>query len=264
MIIVNTLSQGNLDTFAAIRKYWNSELLEELYFSPKKVPEEQKGRALADAGMRQQIQHLGMFLAGTDAESACREILHAFEQDTGFRTGDEKLFLILGCGTTTIYSIQYQGEPVYVLCLESVRGNKDRLRMLLAHEYTHLIRAALLRKDIFESCLGERLVTEEIAENYSAETVPGMQDRDYCIVEDAAAAWVLAHREDLRDMTKGHLEDASWIQNLFSMSAEIDFPVRTGYVYGYYAVRDYLLRKRLRVKDILGADWKEILKEEEA
>ena len=70
-----------------------------------------------------------------------------FALETGFCTGDEKLFLILGCGTTTIYTADHFGESVSVLCLESTGGDMDLLRMLLAHEYTHIVRRKLVQKD---------------------------------------------------------------------------------------------------------------------
>ena len=50
------------------------------------------------------------------------------------------------------------------------------------------------------------------------------------------------------------------MRDLFYMYADISFPVRSGYVYGYFVVKKYLEENGLHVKDILGIDWKEILK----
>ena len=43
------------------------------------------------------------------------------------------------------------------------------------------------------------------------------------------------------------------------MFAEIDYPVRSGYVYGYLAVKQYLEKNNLSVRDILSADWQIIM-----
>ena len=82
------------------------------------------------------------------------------------------LYIIVGCETTTIYSISLDGHDVSILCLEEINGNIDNLKMLLAHEYTHYVRKSILQKDIFESCIGERLVTEGIAETMHAKLSP--------------------------------------------------------------------------------------------
>jgi uncharacterized protein YjaZ len=37
-------------------------------------------------------------------------------------------------------------------------------------------------------------------------------------------------------------------------------PTRTGYVYGYYKVKEYLEKNNLKIKDIIGINWEEILK----
>ena len=49
------------------------------------------------------------------------------------------------------------------------------------------------------------------------------------------------------------------MEPLFYMFARIDFPVRTGYVYGYLAVRRYLRDQGLQTRDILGIDWRRVL-----
>lgn len=55
------------------------------------------------------------------------------------------------------------------------------------------------------------------------------------------------------------LETSELMEPLFYMFARIDFPVRTGYVFGYLAVRRYLQDQGLRTKDILGIDWRRVL-----
>ena len=39
-----------------------------------------------------------------------------------------------------------------------------------------------------------------------------------------------------------------------------NMPTRTGYVYGYYKVKEYLEKNNLKIKDIIGINWEEILK----
>ena len=259
VIVINTLEGLTLGAHPSIVEYWGSDILSDLYFMPKRLTGEVRETALASPRFRQRVERLGDLLARIDISSACREALAEFERDTGHATGDEKLYLIVGCDTTTIYTIELAGERVSVLCLESIDGDMDVLRMYLAHEYTHIVRQRLLQRDIFESCLGERLVTEGIAERYSKETVPGRRDAEYCIVDDATVCWVQRHRVQLDGLMAGHLSDTSLMEALFYMFAAIDFPVRCGYVCGLYSVEDHLEHHGLTAKDILVADWRDIL-----
>lgn len=132
--------------------------------------------------------------------------------------------------------------------------------LYLAHEFTHYVRKDLLNKDIFESCVGERLVTEGIAESYSADVVGGQATATYCIVDEATVSWVEAHYAELEALVRTSLETTELMETLFYMFARIDFPVRTGYVFGYLAVRRYLQEQGLRTKDILGIDWRRVLR----
>lgn len=170
-----------------------------------------------------------------------------------------RLYLILGCATTTIYTVTFDGEDASVLCVESLGGDLGTLALYLAHEYTHFVRKALRAGDIFESCVGERLVTEGIAESYSRDRVPGRRDADYCIVSEETVSWVDAHKGELEAFVRGGLESTDLMEPLFYMFAQTDFPVRTGYVLGYRAVRGYLGERGLETKDILGIDWHCIL-----
>jgi hypothetical protein len=263
MRIINTLARHALGSPSAILGYWDSGLLSDLYFSPKGVSSETRDAALGSPRFGEQVESLDELLAGTDVASACQDMLMAFERETGQDTSDGRLYLILGCGTTTIYTVEVDGEKASVLRLESIGGDLNVLRMLLAHEYTHVVRQRLVQGDIFESCLGERLVTEGIAECFSEEMVPGRREAEYCIVDDATVTWVRQHEEELDELTSAHMADASLMETLFYMFAEIDFPVRCGYVYGFDLVRRHLSDKGARVKDILGTDWRDIVDKED-
>ena len=261
MRVFNTVNTDDLNSAEAIMRYWDSELIRKLYFLPKRVTEEQKNSFLNSASYAAVTGQLKHMMETINPEKECLDMIHAFEEDTGYVSGDAQLYLILGCGTTTIYTAEYEGKEVSVLCMESLHGSTERLKLLLAHEYTHLVRKAVLKKDIFEECIGERLAAEGIAENYSREQVPGRADSEYCIVHEDTVRWVKENLSWLEGMTDMHLEDASLMKDLFYMFADIDYPVRSGYVYGYLAVKHYLERNHMQVRDILLTDWHEILRQ---
>ncbi len=81
----------------------------------------------------------------------------------------------------------------------------------------------------------------------------------YCIVNDATVLWVEAHYDELEALVRTNLETTELMESLFYMFARMDFPVRTGYVFGYLAVRRYLQDQGLETKDILGIDWRRVL-----
>ena len=256
MEIIDTVCGVSLADPSAILSYWDSPLIKSLYFTPKSISKKRIEETIDNQSFTNKIQLLSNLYARYSLPELCSDMIAEFERDCGVEVGEYTLYLILGCGTATIYSIELDSKPVTVLCLESLDGNLDILRMYLAHEYTDLVRKQLLKTDIFESCVGERLVTEGIAENYSRECVPGKQDGAYCIVDDTTVRWVQQHREALSTFD---LYSPSQIEDLFYMFADIDYPERTGYVYRYYAVKKHLDNNRLYVKDILSADWKTIL-----
>ena len=67
--------------------------------------------------------------------------------------------------------------------------------------------------------------------------------------------------EEMKTLVKDNLSNSSLMKDLFYMFAEIDYPVRSGYVYGYLAVKQYLEKNNLSVRDILSADWQIIMGE---
>lgn len=207
---------------------------------------------------RKKTARLRCFTEKYEIESICDSFVRSFERNTGFSAGEPTLYLILGCGTT-IYSTSIGGQDISVLCMEAINGEMDRLKMLLAHEYTHFVRKQILKKDIFESCVGERLITEGIAENYAGEIVPGRQDSVYCLVDEETVGWVQKNIKEIKLRVESDLSGTALMSDLFYMYANIDYPVRCGYVYGYYVVKQYLKEHKLTVKDILSSDWRTIL-----
>ena len=118
-----------------------------------------------------------------DIEKLIIEKINQFGTDTSYKINDYKIYVIIGLGTTTIYSTKYAGEDVTVLLLESTSGDDNTLDMLLAHEFTHFVRKQVFRKDIFENSIGERFIVEGIGCNYSREVVPNKDHYIYCIVD---------------------------------------------------------------------------------
>ena len=52
-------------------------------------------------------------------------MIRSFEEETEYTVGEQCLYLILGCNTTTIYTTEYLSKEVSVLCMESLNGNPD-------------------------------------------------------------------------------------------------------------------------------------------
>ena len=260
MKIINTLENMELSTSNLVESYWELDILNNIYFIPKKVDKRKSYELIRDEEFLRLLETTASFLKKCDVVKVVEELFHEFEDDTKYQLKDEKLYLILGYHTTTIYSAVVNSEEISVLCLESLEGNMDKLKMLLAHEFTHYVRKQLLDCDIFETSIGERIITEGIASNYSREMVPSKTDSFYCIVSEDTVSWVATHTDFIRNYIKDNLCDNILMRDLFYMYADISFPVRCGYVYGYFVVKKYLAENGLQVKDILGIEWKEILK----
>ena len=263
MQVIDTTLGVDLGDLGSIETYWSDELLETLYFGPKKVSPDTRDATLASPSFAQSLAELRALAASRDLASYCLELMTEFARDTGRPLDHRTLYLVLGCATTTIYTTKVDGSDVSVHCLESLGGSVQTLALYLAHEFTHFVRKGLLGKDIFESCVGERLVTEGIAESYSADIVPGQATATYCIVDESTVSWVETHYDELEAYVRSGLEATELMEPLFYMFARIDFPVRTGYVYGYLAVRRYLRDQGPQTRDFLGIDWRRVLSDQD-
>ena len=134
--------------------------------------------------------------------------------------------------------------------------------MLLAHEYTHWIREKEIKHDIFEQCIGERFVTEGIACNFSEEVVPFKPKSYYTIVPNTTVEWVENNLEVIDKVVEPELNKNNMMYDFFYMFAKTkipDMPVRTGYVYGYIKVKEYMRKNDFKIKDIVKSDWREVL-----
>ncbi len=259
MKIINTLNKLNFYDDNTLNYYWNNELIQKLYFIPKKINIDLIADKLNNEAYKEQLSNTIKYLNTINIEDEIEKLLKDFESNTGYILKDRKIYVIIGLNTTTIYSTSINNEEITVLCIESINGIYDKLKMLIAHEFTHFVRKNLLNKDIFESSIGERLVTEGIAINYSREMVPNKDESQYCIVSSSTIEWVKENIQFIEKYIKEELDNNNLMSDLFYMFAEIDFPVRSGYVYGYLKVKTYLEKNKLKVKDILGINWRDVL-----
>lgn len=197
-----------------------------------------------------------------DVEQLLYEKIAKFESDTTYKLENYKIYVIIGLDTTTIYSIKYKNEDVTVLLLESTNGDMDYLDMLLAHEFTHFVRRQIFKRDIFENSIGERFVVEGVGCNYSREIVPNKEDYEYCIVNEDTVNWVKSNIDKVESHMIGKVDTNELMSDYFYMFAntkKTGLPARTGYVYGYLKVKEYLEKNNLKIKDIIDKEWKEIL-----
>ena len=243
-------------------EYLSSDLLNELYFKPKKLSKDLIALKLKDSNYLNKVINTINFYKDFDIEKLIAEEINNYENDTQYKLNNYKIYVIIGLDTTTIYSIKYNNEDVTVLLLESTNGIMDNLKMLLAHEFTHFVRREIFKRDIFENSIGERMIVEGIGCNYSREIVPNKKDYEYCIVNSDTVNWVKNNINVLENKMSGKQNTNELMSDFFYMYADISIPVRTGYVYGYLKVKEYLEKNNLRIKDILNKNWQDILYEE--
>lgn len=253
---INVLSIDNLSN------YLNSDLLNELYFIPKKVDKKLINIKLSNPEYIEKVNRTINLYKNLSLEKFISDKIANFELDTHQTIESYTIYLIIGLDTTTIYSFKYKGEDVSVLLLESIDGIVEKLDILLAHEFTHWVRKQTFQWDIFEKSLGERFIVGGIGCNYSREIVPDKKDGEYCLVNDSVVTWVKNNIDKVEEKMIGHLETNELMSDFFYMFADTrktKMPARVGYVYGYLKVKDYLEKNNLRIRDIINKDWKEIL-----
>lgn len=242
--------------------YLSSDLINELYLKPKKINKESINKIIKDSKYIEKFNNTINLYKNLDIEKIVNDKIKYFEQDTSYKLDDYKIYVIIGLDTTTIYSIKYNNEDVTVLLLESTNGDLDNLNMLLAHEFTHFVRRQVFKRDIFENSIGERFIVEGIGCNYSREIVPNKEDYEYTIVNRDTVEWVKNNIDKVESHMKGKTNSNELMSDYFYMYADTDktgLPARTGYVYGYLKVKEYLEKNNLRIKDIIDKRWEDIL-----
>ena len=246
-----------------LKKYLLNDLINDLYFQPKKINKDLIDEKVNDSNYKNKLVKTINTYKDIDIENLICEKIKQFEFDTSYKIDNYTIYVIIGLDTTTIYSTKYNDEDVTVLLLESTDGDIDNLNMLLAHEFTHFVRRQEFKRDIFENSIGERFIVEGIGCNYSKEIVPNKEDYIYCIVNKDTVEWVKSNIEKIEEHMKDKLESNELMYDYFYMFADTKktgLPTRTGYVYGYLKVKEYLENNNLKIKDIITKDWKEILK----
>ena len=259
-MIYNTCK--NISELNDLSDYFNSDLINDLYFKPKKVNKNLIDEKLKNSNYIEKFNNTINRYKNYDIEKLISEKISNFEKDTLFKLDSYKIYVIIGLDTTTIYSIKYNDEDVTVLLLESTNGNMDNLDMLLAHEFTHFVRRQIFKRDIFENSIGERFIVEGIGCNYSREMVPNKEDYEYCIVNKDTVEWVKNNIDKVEAHMSGKLDTNKLMSDYFYMFADTEktgLPARTGYVYGYLKVKEYLENNNLKIKEIIDKDWKDIL-----
>lgn len=252
------------DIEKSINNYFNNNysLLEKIYFLPKKVQTSKILSIVKNEEYKNMILKMTSNLKDINLNTLFIDIVHELENELDYKNINKKVYVILGFNDTTIYSTKYQNEDVTVILLESTLGKTDNIKMLLAHEYTHWIREKEIKHDIFESCIGERFITEGIACNFSKQMVPNRQESYYTIVPDTTVQWVKNNIEVLDEIVKNELDKNNMMYDFFYMFAitKNKMPVRTGYVYGYLKVKEYMEHNNVKIKDVVKMDWKDIFK----
>ena len=259
-MIYNTCK--NISELNDLSDYFNSDLINDLYFKPKKFNKNLIDEKLKNSNYIEKFNNTINRYKDYDIEKLISEKISNFEKDTSFKLDSYKIYVIIGLDTTTIYSIKYNDEDVTVLLLESTNGNMGNLDMLLAHEFTHFVRRQIFKRDIFENSIGERFIVEGIGCNYSKEVVPNKEDYEYCIVNKDTVEWVKNNIDKVEEHMYGKMDTNELMSDYFYMFADTEktgLPARTGYVYGYLKVKEYLENNNLRIKDIIDKDWKDIL-----
>ncbi len=245
-----------------LKDYILSDLINDIYFKPKKVDKDLIDKKLNNPNYINKVIRTINAYKDVDVEKIISGKIKEFEIDTSYIIDDYKIYVIIGLDTTTIYSTKYNDEDITVLLLESTDGILDNLYMLLAHEFTHFVRKQVFKRDIFENSIGERFIVEGIGCNYSREIVPNKEDYIYCIVNRDTVEWVKNNVDKIEEHMKGKINSNELMYDYFYMFADTTktgLPTRTGYVYGYLKVKEYLEKHNLKVKDIITKNWKEII-----
>ncbi|SFU99060.1 DUF2268 domain-containing putative Zn-dependent protease [Alicyclobacillus macrosporangiidus] len=172
---------------------------------------------------------------------------------------DQDVYVIVGLDCTNIYSTEYEGRPVTVLCLEATNGDFREIELLFAHEVHHWKRQSLIPHNIFEFSVYERCATEGLAICFSEEIQPGRAVHEYCFVPPESVVWVQSHihelTEAIRELRPFETQATS---ALFSRRPEWvpipGMPPRTGYVYGYLRTRAFLSRTRTNATEMAHVD----------
>lgn len=239
-------------------------LLNAIHFSPKGFPTIQEVmRRYEELGYRRFARMLNAI--GTDFTkfegrliSTANRLLEVLE----YRGSEQDVYVIVGLDCTNIYSTQFRGSQITVLCLEATDGDFDALELLLSHECHHWRRQQQLNHDIFTSTVGERMVSEGLASYFSQEVQPGLDISDYCYVPPDTVEWV-ENNWSLLDTIHSDLNSNRFMSAFFSRTPNeqiVDgMPPRTGYVFGYIKVQKFLSDLQKNASQMSGIKWSAVM-----
>ena len=242
--------------------YNNYNTLKDIYFEPKKIEKDKIEEIIKSRDYQKVLLDTITNLKNINLNEVFANTLNELGNILNYKDINKKVYVIIGLNTTTIYSTKYKNEDITVILLESTLGLEENIKMLLAHEYTHWTREKEIKHDIFEQCIGERFVTEGIACNFSEEVVPNKQKNYYTIVPNTTVEWVENNIETIDKVVEPELDKNNMMYDFFYMFAKTkipNMPVRTGYVYGYIKVKEYMRKNNLKIKDIIKSDWRVVL-----
>lgn len=242
--------------------YNNYNTLKDIYFEPKKIEKDKIEEIIKSRDYQKVLLDTITNLNNINLNEVFANIINELGNILNYKDINKKVYVIIGLNTTTIYSTKYKNEDVTVILLESTLGLEENIKMLLAHEYTHWIREKEIKHDIFEQCIGERFVTEGIACNFSEEVVPNKPKSYYTIVPNTTVEWVENNIETIDKFVEPELDKNNMMYDFFYMFAKTkipNMPVRTGYVYGYIKVKEYMRKNNFKIKDIVKSDWRVVL-----
>ena len=242
--------------------YNNYNTLKDIYFEPKKIEKDKIEEIIKSRDYQKVLLDTITNLNNINLNEFFANIINELGNILNYKDIDKKVYVIIGLNTTTIYSTKYKNEDITVILLESTLGLEENIKMLLAHEYTHWIREKEIKHDIFEQCIGERFITEGIACNLSEEVVPNKPKSYYTIVPNTTVEWVENNIETIDKFVEPELDKNNMMYDFFYMFAKTkipNMPVRTGYVYGYIKVKEYMRKNNLKIKDIIKSDWRVVL-----
>lgn len=179
---------------------------------------------------------------------------------------EQDVYVIVGLDCTNIYSTDYEGRRVTVLCLEATNADLKEIELLLAHEAHHWKRQSMIPHNIFDYSVKIRCVTEGLAACFSEEVQPGRPIHEYCFVPPGTVTWAQSHLAEIGEILRRTGRDNMMeMSALFSRQPEAvpipGMPPRTGYVYGYLLVRAFLIRMEKTAVQMADVDCDVVYKE---
>ena len=106
--------------------------------------------------------------------------------------------------------------------------------------------------------------------NYKSSTAKEVSSQTEMEIADTGDATLVSSNdvkvenniETIDKVVETELDKNNMMYDFFYMFAKTripNMPVRTGYVYGYLKVKEYMRKNNLKIKDIVKLDWREVL-----